>query len=40
MWQAFDDLPFSNIKRVKFEPSDDGLNYVRQRLARPGHAAP
>jgi len=27
-WQAFDDLPFSNIQRVTFEPSDDGLIYV------------
>ena len=27
-WQAFDDLPFSNIQRLTFDPSDDGLIYV------------
>jgi len=27
-WQAFDELPFSNIQRVTFDPSDDGLIYV------------
>jgi photosystem II stability/assembly factor-like uncharacterized protein len=27
-WQAFDDLPFSNVQRVAFDPSDDGLMYV------------
>lgn len=27
-WQAFDDLPFSNVQRVTFDPSDDGLIYV------------
>lgn len=28
MWQAFNDLPFSNIQRVAFDPFDDGLIYV------------
>jgi len=27
-WQPFDDLPFSNIQRVTFDPSDDSLIYV------------
>jgi len=27
-WLAFDDLPFSNIQRVTFDPSDDDLIYV------------
>jgi len=27
-WQAFDGLPFSNIQRVTFDPSDDSLIYV------------
>jgi photosystem II stability/assembly factor-like uncharacterized protein len=27
-WQAFDGLPFANIQRVTFDPSDDGLIYV------------
>ena len=27
-WRAFDDLPFSNIQRVTFDPSDDSLLYV------------
>jgi photosystem II stability/assembly factor-like uncharacterized protein len=27
-WNAFDDLPFSNIQRVVFDPSDDDLMYI------------
>ena len=27
-WSAFDDLPFSNIQRVVFDPSDDDLMYI------------
>jgi photosystem II stability/assembly factor-like uncharacterized protein len=27
-WQAFDNLPFSNIQRLTFDPSDDRLMYV------------
>ncbi|MCF7975764.1 MAG: hypothetical protein K9N55_18245 [Phycisphaerae bacterium] len=27
-WQPFDDLPFSNIQRVVFDPQDDTLMYV------------
>ena len=27
-WEAFNDLPFSNIQRVMFDPSDDALMYV------------
>ncbi|MCP4611214.1 MAG: hypothetical protein GY845_21095 [Planctomycetes bacterium] len=27
-WEAFDDLPFSNIQRVDFDPSDDDLMYL------------
>lgn len=27
-WQAFDDLPFANIQRVQFDPTDDRLIYV------------
>ena len=27
-WEAFDDLPFSNIQRVVFDPSNDALMYV------------
>jgi photosystem II stability/assembly factor-like uncharacterized protein len=27
-WQAFNDLPFSNIQRVVFDPSDDRVMYV------------
>jgi len=27
-WQPFDDLPFSNIQRVTFDPSNDALMYV------------
>lgn len=27
-WQPFDDLPFSNIQRVTFDPADDNLMYV------------
>jgi photosystem II stability/assembly factor-like uncharacterized protein len=27
-WKAFGDLPFSNIQRVMFDPSDDTLMYV------------
>ena len=27
-WEAFNDLPFSNIQRVVFDPSDDTLMYV------------
>ena len=27
-WEAFEDLPFSNIQRVVFDPSDDALMYV------------
>ncbi|MBC8468560.1 MAG: hypothetical protein H8D56_03740 [Planctomycetes bacterium] len=27
-WKAFDDLPFSNIQRVVFDPSDDDLMYI------------
>ncbi|MBN1506446.1 MAG: hypothetical protein JW955_06350 [Sedimentisphaerales bacterium] len=27
-WQAFDALPFSNIQRLTFDPSDDNLMYV------------
>jgi len=27
-WEAFNDLPFSNIQRVVFDPSDDTLIYV------------
>ena len=27
-WEAFDDLPFSNIQRVVFDPSDDDLMYI------------
>ncbi len=24
-WRAFDDLPFSNIQRVEFDPTDDSV---------------
>ncbi|MHC4095716.1 MAG: WD40/YVTN/BNR-like repeat-containing protein [Planctomycetota bacterium] len=27
-WEAFNDLPFSNIQRVVFDPSDDTMMYV------------
>jgi hypothetical protein len=27
-WKAFNDLPFSNIQRVVFDPSDDDLMYI------------
>jgi len=27
-WQAFDDLPFSNIQRIVFDPSDENRMYV------------
>jgi hypothetical protein len=27
-WEPFDDLPFSNIQHVTFDPSDDALMYV------------
>ena len=27
-WEAFEDLPFSNIQRVAFDPSDDNYIYV------------
>jgi photosystem II stability/assembly factor-like uncharacterized protein len=27
-WQAFDDLPFSNVQRVAFDPSDHRVMYV------------
>jgi photosystem II stability/assembly factor-like uncharacterized protein len=27
-WEAFNDLPFSNIQRVVFDPSDDNLMYT------------
>jgi photosystem II stability/assembly factor-like uncharacterized protein len=27
-WEAFDDLPFSNIQRVSFDPSDDAVMFV------------
>ncbi len=27
-WEAFDDLPFSNIQRVVFDPADDSLMYI------------
>ena len=27
-WQAFDELPFSNVQRLMFDPSDDGVMYV------------
>ena len=27
-WQAFDDLPFSNVQRVAFDPSDGRVMYV------------
>ena len=27
-WQAFDNLPFSNIEHLTFDPSDDNLLYV------------
>jgi len=27
-WEAFDDLPFSNIQRVRFDPSDEARIYV------------
>ena len=27
-WKPFDDLPFSNIQRVTFDPSEDDLMYV------------
>ena len=27
-WQVFDDLPFSNIQRLTFDPSDESLLYV------------
>ncbi len=27
-WQPFDDLPFSNVQRVTFDPSNDALMYV------------
>jgi hypothetical protein len=27
-WQAFDELPFSNVQRVTFDPSDDRVMYV------------
>ncbi len=43
-WQAFDDLPFSNIQRIAFDPSDESLMYVtdirRQHLARTGGPRP
>ena len=41
-WQAFDDLPFSNIQRVEFDPGqrrrDPRHHLRRQRLARAGGA--
>lgn len=27
-WKAFDALPFSNVQRLTFDPSHDGLIYV------------
>ena len=27
-WQAFEDLSFSNIQRVEFDPADDNVIYV------------
>jgi hypothetical protein len=27
-WQSFDDLPFSNVQRVTFDPSNDAVLYV------------
>ena len=27
-WEAFDDLPFANVQRVTFDPSDDAIMYV------------
>ncbi|MHC4206472.1 MAG: VPS10 domain-containing protein [Planctomycetota bacterium] len=27
-WKPFDDLPFSNVQRVTFDPSDDAVMYV------------
>jgi hypothetical protein len=27
-WKAFNDLPFSNIQRVVFDPSNDTLMYI------------
>ena len=27
-WEAFNDLPFSNIQRVAFDPSDYNIIYV------------
>ncbi len=27
-WQSFDDLPFSNIQRVEFDPSDPARIYL------------
>jgi hypothetical protein len=27
-WRAFEDLPFSNIQRVEFDPADDSVIYV------------
>ncbi|MCP4261839.1 MAG: hypothetical protein GY774_30710 [Planctomycetes bacterium] len=27
-WEAFNDLPFSNIQRVVFDPADDDLMYI------------
>ena len=40
-WRAFDELPFSNILRVEFDPANDGRDPCdglrRQRVARAGH---
>ena len=27
-WEAFDGLPFSNVQRITFDPSDDNVMYV------------
>jgi len=27
-WEAFDELPFSNIQRMVFDPADDSQLYV------------
>ena len=27
-WRAFDELPFSNIQRVEFDPADDAVIHV------------
>ena len=39
-WRAFDELPFSNIQRVEFDPTNDADpapdDLRRQRVARTG----